>query len=133
MIIKKVRGKNFLSIGNAFLEFNLQSYSRAVVGGKNGVGKSSLGALITFALFDKVIKSISKSQVVNSVNGKGTLVEIEITANGKDYLIRRGIKPNLFEIEENSVKIDQTNMGDFQEYLEKNILPITLAMARLLR
>lgn len=122
MIIKRVRGKNFLSIGNAFLEFDLQAYSRSVVAGRNGCGKSSVANLITFALFDKVIKNISKPQIVNSINGKGTVVEIEISANGKEYLIRRGIKPNLFEIEENGIQLDQTNMGDFQEYLEKTIL-----------
>lgn len=122
MIIKRVRGKNFLSIGNAFLEFDLQAYSRSVVAGKNGVGKSAVSNLITFALFDKVIKNISKQQIVNSINGKGTVVEIEISVNGKEYLIRRGIKPNIFEIEENGIQLDQTNMGDFQEYLEKTIL-----------
>jgi DNA repair exonuclease SbcCD ATPase subunit len=122
MIIKKVRGKNFLSIGNAFLEFDLQTYSKAVISGKNGCGKSTISNLITFGLFDKVIKNISKPQIVNSINCKGTIVEIEITANSNDYLIRRGIKPNLFEIEENGTLIDQTNMGDFQDYLEKNIL-----------
>ena len=122
MIIKKVRGKNFLSIGNAFLEFDLLLYSRAVISGKNGCGKSTLSNLITFGLFDKVIKSISKPQIVNSINGKGAIVEIEISANGKEYLIRRGIKPNIFEIEENGILIDQTIMGDFQDYLEKNIL-----------
>lgn len=122
MIIKRVRGKNFLSIGNAFLEFDLQTYSKTVISGKNGCGKSTISNLITFALFDKVIKNISKPQIVNSINGKGTVVEIEINANNKEYLIRRCIKPNSFEIEENGKLIDQTNVGDFQDYLEKNIL-----------
>ena len=122
MIIQKVRGKNFLSIGNAFLEVDVQKYSRTVISGKNGSLKSGIANLITFALFGQTIKNINKSQIINSINGKHCLVEIEFISNGKQFVIRRGIKPNIFEIIEDGQLLDQTLTNDFQEYLEKNII-----------
>jgi len=122
MIIKKVRGKNFLSIGNAFLEVDLLKYQRTVIQGFNGSAKSTIANLITFGLFNQTIKNINRPQIVNSVNQKDLVVEIEFESNGKSYLVRRGIKPNIFEIFENGNKLDQTNSGDFQEYLELNII-----------
>lgn len=125
MIIKKVRGKNFLAIGNAFLEFDVTKYDRSLIFGKNGNGKSQIANMIVFTLFDKMIKNITKSQIINSINGKATLCEIEIDSNGKSYLIRRGIKPNIFEIFEDGIALDQTVVKDFQGFLEKNILRTT--------
>ena len=122
MIIKKVRGKNFLSIGNAFLEVDLLKYERTVIQGFNGSAKSTIANLITFGLFNQTIKNINRPQIVNSVNQKDLVVEIEFESRSKSYLVRRGIKPNIFEIFENDVKLDQTNSGDFQEYLELNII-----------
>ena len=122
MILKKVRGKNFFNIGNAFLEFDIAKHHTAVVGGKNGSGKSSLVNMITFALFNQTIKNVTKPQIVNSVNGKNCLVEIEFSANGKEYLVRRGVKPNVFEIIEDGVALNQSAATDFQEMLEKTIL-----------
>lgn len=122
MIIQKVRAKNFLSIGNAFLEFDVQKYDKTVISGKNGSSKSTLGTLITFGLFGQVIKNINRLQIVNSINGKQCLVEIEFISNSASYLIRRGIKPNIFQIYENGILLEQTNSNDYQEFLEKIIL-----------
>jgi DNA repair exonuclease SbcCD ATPase subunit len=122
MIIKKCRAKNFLAIGNAFVEIDVQKYQRLVISGVNGSGKSTLGNFIVFGLFGQTIKNITKPQIINSINGKQTLVEIELSANGNEYLIRRGIKPNVFEIIENGVPLNETLINDFQDYLERNIL-----------
>lgn len=122
MIIQKARAKNFLSIGNGFLEFDVQKYDKTVISGKNGSSKSALGSIITFGLFGQVIKNINKAQIVNSINGKQCLVEIEFESNSNSYIIRRGIKPNVFQVIENGVPLQQTNSSDFQDFLEKNIL-----------
>jgi DNA repair exonuclease SbcCD ATPase subunit len=124
MIIQRVRGKNFLSIGNAFNEVEFTGYKKTVMFGENGAGKSTTGNMITFALFDKTIKEINKPQVVNSINTKNCLVEIDFISNGKQYTVRRGIKPSVFDIIEDGVALDATLTGDFQDYLEKNILKI---------
>jgi hypothetical protein len=87
---------------------------------------SSIGSLITFALFGQTIKNVTKNQIVNSINGKGCVVEIELTCSiGKKYLIRRGIKPTIFEIYENGELINQTSANEYQEYLEKNVLRVS--------
>ena len=122
MIIKKGRAKNFFSIGNSFVEIDFQKHKQAVLSGKNGNGKSTMFSLVTFGLFGKTIKPVTKAQIINSINGKNCLVEIEVSANGKDYLVRRGIKPNVFEIFENGVLLDQSVVLDYQAYLEENIL-----------
>lgn len=125
IIIKKVRGKNFLAIGSDFLELDLRKYNRSIIYGNSGASKSTIGSLITFSLFGQMIKDINKAQIINSVNGKNTLVEIEFTADSNEYLVRRGIKPNIFEIIMNGESLEQTNANDFQTYLEKNILKTT--------
>lgn len=122
MILQKLRFKNFFSAGNAFVEFDLRKYPTAVISGKNGLGKSTVLSAITFGLFGKTIKQVSKPQIVNSINGKNCLVEIELSINSDNYLIKRGIKPNLFEIYKNSELVDQTSVNDYQDYLEENIL-----------
>lgn len=122
MIIKKVRFKNFFSSGNAFIEIDLQKYNQTVISGVNGNGKSTLYSAITFAIFGKTIKSVVKKLIPNSINKKNCLVEVDLEANNKEYTIRRGIKPDVFEIIENGTPLDQVAVGDFQEYLEQNII-----------
>jgi DNA repair exonuclease SbcCD ATPase subunit len=122
MILQKLRFKNFLSAGNAFIEIDLQKYRNSVIGGKNGMGKSSFLNALSFGAFGKTIRAITKGQVVNSINGKNCMVELELSANTKQYLIRRGVKPNVFEIFEDGILLDQSAVGDYQQFLEDKIL-----------
>jgi DNA repair exonuclease SbcCD ATPase subunit len=122
MQINKLRAKNFFSIGNAFLEIDVRKHKQTLLKGANGTGKSSICNLLTYGLFGKTLKSVNKGQIVNSINGKNCLVEIELSNNGKEYLIRRGIKPNLFEVYQGGVLVDQTTVLDYQEYLEEFVL-----------
>lgn len=120
-----VRWKNLLGTGNAFTEIRLDDCPTTLIFGKNGHGKSTVLDAITFALFNKPFRDISKPQLVNSVNGKKTLVEIEFSIGKKKYLVRRGIKPNVFDIVVNDEKLDQNaNVRDFQKHLEENILKL---------
>lgn len=122
MIITKVRFKNFFSTGNAFVEIDIRAYHSGAIIGVNGEGKSTLFNAITFGIFGKTIKSVTKAQIVNSINNKNCLVEIEFLIGQKHYLIRRGIKPNIFEIHEDGQLLDQTLVGDYQQYLEEKII-----------
>jgi len=122
IIIKKVRFKNFLSYGNAFTEVDLISAKKTVIAGTNGVGKSTILSAITFALFGKTIKNINKANIVNSVNGKDCLTEVEFSVSGAEYMVRRGIKPAVFEIYKDGVMLEQTSAYDYQDYLESKIL-----------
>ena len=120
---KKVRWKNLLSTGNVFTEISLDSDPTTLIVGKNGNGKSTIIEAITFALYGKPFRKINKPQLINSINQKGLLVEIEFETGGKSFLIRRGMKPNIFEIFQNDVLINQDAANrDYQDYLEKHIL-----------
>jgi DNA repair exonuclease SbcCD ATPase subunit len=122
---QKIKWKNFLATGNAFTEIRLDDAPTKLIFGKNGHGKSTVLDAITFALFNKPFRNISKPQLVNSVNGKKALVEIEFSIGKKDYLIRRGINPNVFDIVIDGEKLDQNaNVRDFQKHLEENILKL---------
>ena len=97
---EKVRFKNFGSFGNTWTEIDLDKNKTTLICGNNGSGKSfAFLDSITFALFGKPFRKINKPQLVNTVNEKDCLVEIEFTVNSRDYLVRRGIKPNIFDIE----------------------------------
>jgi len=123
IIFKKIRWKNFLSTGNQFTEIDLISSKTTILSGESGSGKSTLLDAITFALFNKPFRGVNKAQLINSLNNKDCLVEIEFSINNTDYQINRGIKPNIFEIIKNGQLIDQeANSRDYQEILEKNIL-----------
>ena len=98
---KKIRWKNFLSTGNQFTEIVLNSDSTNLIIGTNGAGKSTLLDALTFSLFNKPFRKINKPQLINTINEKDCLVEVEFTVNGREYLVRRGIKPNIFDIEVN--------------------------------
>lgn len=122
IFFKRVLFKNFLSVGNAPIEIDLSSSKKVLITGKNGNGKSTILSAITFALFNRPIKSLNKGGLVNSINNKNCLVEIEFSIGPKEYKVRRGIKPNIFEIYENGKLIDQPGVLDYQEFLENKIL-----------
>lgn len=123
MILTKVRFKNFFATGNDFIEIDLLAFQRAIVSGPNGVGKSTILNAITFALFGKTIKQVNKPQIVNSINNKNCLVEAEgVMPNGTTFKVVRGIKPNVFEVWVNGVMADQKLVGDYQDYLEQEVI-----------
>ncbi len=120
----KVRFKNFGSFGNNFSEIDLNTKKTTLVTGTNGHGKSfALLDSLCFGLFGKPFRPINIPQLVNSVNAKQCLVEIEFNKSGSHYLIRRGLSPKIFEIIKNGEMIDQhAKSKDYQEYLEEHIL-----------
>ena len=122
---KKVRYKNVLSSGNSFTEILLDKSKTTLISGSNGSGKSTLLDAITFALYGKAFRKINKPQLVNSINQKELVVEIEFNIGSNQYYIKRGLKPNFFEISLNGTLIDQdAAVRDYQTYLEQNILKL---------
>ena len=123
--LKTVRWKNFLSTGNQFLEVNLDKEPMTLIVGKNGAGKSTLIDAITFSLFGKPFKKINKGQLVNTVNEKNLLTEVEFSLGNSDWKVRRGIKPAVFEIFNNGKVINQdAKSTDYQKYLEDKVLKL---------
>ena len=118
-----VRWKNFLSTGNAFTEIQLDQNPSTLIIGENGAGKSTILDALCFVLFNKPFRQISKSQLLNSINQREAVVEIEFTTQNKKIKIIRGIKPNIFEIYVDDVMINQNaNAKDYQKHLEQQIL-----------
>ena len=122
---KKVRYKNLLSSGNSFTEILLDKSKTTLISGSNGSGKSTLLDAITFALYGKAFRKISKNQLINSINEKELVAEIEFNIGTNNYYLRRGIKPNFFEISLNGTLVNQdAAVRDYQSYLEENILKL---------
>ena len=123
IIFRAVRWRNLLSTGNYFTEIKLDSNVNTLVVGENGSGKSTMLDALCFGLFGKAFRNVNKPQLINSINGKDCVVEIELDCNNKSYKIIRGIKPNVFEIYQNGDLLNQdAAIRDYQEYLEKFIL-----------
>ena len=123
ILFKTIRWKNFLSTGTQFTEINFQKNNTTLIIGSNGAGKSTVLDALTFSLFGKSFRGINKPQLINSTNEKDCLVEIEFTIGKNDFLIRRGIKPNIFEIYKNSSLMDQNASAvDQQKWFEQNVL-----------
>jgi len=122
---QKIRWKNFLSTGDHFSEIDFIKNGTNLIVGTNGTGKSTVLDALTFSLFNKPFRKINKSQLVNATNEKDCLVEVEFNINGKQYLVRRSIKPSLFEIEVNGQKMHkQADDRAMQKILEENILKV---------
>ena len=120
---KYVRWKNFLSTGNQFTEIQLDRSPTTLIIGENGAGKSTILDALCFGLFNKPFRNISKSQLVNSVNGSASVVEVEFIVGGKKVKVLRGIKPNKFEVYVNDKMINQdANARDYQKHLEQQIM-----------
>lgn len=120
---KTIRWKNFLSTGNIFTEIQLDANANNLIIGSNGAGKSTILDALTFSLFGKAFRNINKPGLVNSVNDKDCVVELEFDTNNKKYKIVRGIKPSIFEIHCDGTILNQDSASkDYQEHLEKFIL-----------
>lgn len=125
IIYKTVRWKNLLSTGNVFTEIDLKSSSSTLIVGENGAGKSTFIEAIFYAMFGRPFRKINKPQLVNAINKKNLLVELEFSVGSREYMIRRGMKPNVFEIYQDGVMINQdAAIRDYQDYLEKSIFKL---------
>jgi DNA repair exonuclease SbcCD ATPase subunit len=125
IIFRYVRWKNLLSTGNYYTEIKLNNDTNTLVVGENGSGKSTMLDALCYALFGKAFRNVNKPNLLNSINGKDCVVEVEFDTNNKSYKIIRGIKPNKFEIYCNGELLNQDAAArDYQEYLEKTILKL---------
>jgi len=125
IIFKKVRYKNFLSTGQQFIEINLNEAPTTLVVGNNGAGKSTMLDALCFGLFSKPFRAVKKDQLVNTINEKECVVEVEFQIGKKEYKIIRGIKPNVFEIWCNGDMLNQdAAVRDYQKHLEQHILKL---------
>ena len=125
IIFKKIRYKNFLSTGNLPIEIELNKAPTTLIVGSNGSGKSTLLDALCFALFNKPFRMIKKEQMINTINNEECIVELEFEIGTKQYTIKRGIKPNLFEIYCDGKLFNQdASTIDYQKYLEQNIMKL---------
>ena len=123
LLFENIRWKNFLSTGNHYSEIKLDDSSTTLIVGTNGAGKSTVLDALTFGLFNKPFRKISKGQLVNTANEKDCVVEVEFSIADREWKVIRGIKPNIFEIYSNGVCLDQfSHSGDQQKWLEQNVL-----------
>ena len=122
---QKIKWKNFLSTGNQWTEVDFLKHNTNLIIGTNGSGKSTMLDALTFALFNKPFRKINKGQLINTVNEKDCLVEIEFNINNRNYIIRRGIKPNIFDIEvDGNLLHKEADDRSNQKILEETILKV---------
>jgi len=125
IVFKNIKYKNFLSTGNNFIEVDLIKDKSTLIVGQNGSGKSTMLDAMSFALFGKAHRNISKNQLINSINGKDMIVHVEFDVQGIPYKIIRGVKPGIFEIWKNNVMLNQSSHArEYQKILEQNILKL---------
>lgn len=125
IVFKTLRWKNLLSTGNTFTEVSLNTHNNTLIVGDNGAGKSTILDALSFALFGKPFRKVNKGQLINSINNKGLLVECEFVVGSKNYLVKRGSKPTVFEIYMDGVLINaDAASSDYQDVLDKQILKI---------
>ena len=125
ILFKQIRWRNFLSTGNTFTEVDFTEAQTNLIVGTNGAGKSTVLDALTFVLFNKPFRKINKPQLINSVNEKDCIVEIEFSTGSIDWKVIRGIKPNVFEIYKNDELLDRAAAAsDQQKWLEDNVLKL---------
>ena len=125
IVFKKIKWKNFLSTGNQFLTVDLNKSVSTLVIGENGSGKSTFLDALCFVLFNRPFRYIKKEQIINSINEKDCVTEVIFSIGKKDFKIRRGIKPNFFEIYCDDILLNQDASNiDYQKHLEQNILKL---------
>ena len=125
ILFKQIRWRNFLSTGNTFTEVNFTESQTNLIVGTNGAGKSTILDALTFVLFNKPFRKINKPQLINSVNEKDCVVEIEFSTGSVDWKVVRGIKPNIFEIYKDDQLLDRAAAAtDQQKWLEENVLKL---------
>jgi DNA repair exonuclease SbcCD ATPase subunit len=121
----KIKYKNFLSSGNYWTEINFTKNNSTLVIGKNGAGKSTFLDALTFVLFNKPFRKINKGQLVNTVNEKSCVVEIEFDVGKTNWKVIRGIKPTIFEIYQDGTLLDQSSASnDQQKWMEQSVLKL---------
>jgi DNA repair exonuclease SbcCD ATPase subunit len=125
IFFKKIRWKNFLSTGNSFTEIDYSKNNTTLIVGENGAGKSTMLDALSFVLYNKPFRRVNKPQLLNSINKKDLVVEIEFNIGSHMYKIVRGLKPSIFEVYQNNKLINQdAETKDYQEVLEKQILKL---------
>lgn len=125
IIFKTLRYKNFLSTGDSFTQIDLNKSPSTLIVGQNGAGKSTLLDAMSFALFGKAHRNINKAQMINSINNKACVVEVEFSALGSEYKVMRGLKPTKFEIYRDGTLVNQDSHNkEYQKVLEQNILKL---------
>ena len=122
---KKIRYKNILSTGNQFTEIGLCKHNSTLIIGENGAGKSTLLDALCYALYGKPFRKINKPQLLNSINQKNLIVEVEFSIGKREYKVIRGMKPNVFEIYQDGTLLNQNaEAKDYQQVLESSILKL---------
>jgi len=123
IVFNKIRYKNFLSTGDAFTEIQFDKAESTLVVGENGAGKSTFLDALCFGIYGKPFRNVNKPQLINTLNGKGLLVELDFTIGKNTYKVRRGIKPNIFEVYTNGKKHDElADARGMQTWFETNVI-----------